>query len=262
MNSERFSNLFLGNKGSVPLSPGVLIRYSLALSPYFSLSLSLSLSLFDVRFDNRREEIEAFVKASVSEVFNDLNSQSSLTPSSNRLTSQSPPPQTVPRDSSVVKLGKMTHSAPAAPASSPALSGSPSVPAQPVTPMTRERFQLERISSFTGLDPNYILYELSLDPAYQLPLADIQSKIHEIEIQSGNDFLSLPPLLKPQDLNLTLRKNPMAAASLLKQQMLRVMGDRLVGAMSLSTLIDYNKVLPSLTSLHHLFLISPSRCVP
>jgi hypothetical protein len=109
--------------------------------------------------------------------------------------------------------------------------------------MTRERSQLERISTFTGLHPNYLLYELSLDPAYQLPLADIQTKIREIEIQgSGNDFLSLPPLMRPQDLSLMLRRNPMAAASLLKQQMLRVMGDRLVGSMSLSSLRDYSEV--------------------
>lgn len=175
------------------------------------------------RFDNRREEIEAFVKASVSEVFSDLSTQSSLMDSSPRLTSQSPPPnqQATPLDSSVVNLGK----------------SSPSPPQ-----MTRERFQLERISAFTGLHPNYLLYELSLDPTYQLNVTDIQSKIREIEIQSGNDFLALPPL-KPQALSVSLRRNPMAAAGLLKQQMLRVMGDRLVGSLILSSLKDHNEVL-------------------
>lgn len=139
-------------------------------------------------------------------------------PTSPRSQISSTPPRSI-EDSSKINLGNSSS---------------------PPVQKSREQFQLEKVSNFTGLHPNYILYELSLNPSYTLPLADVQNRIRQLE---NFDFLSSLPTVKPEDINTLFRGNPISAAGLLREQMLRVMGDKLVGAMSLSLITDYIEVV-------------------
>jgi hypothetical protein len=182
------------------------------------------------RYDARIEEIEAFVKSSVDAVLQEL--------------------ETSVHDTNALVTLPSTHSPVADPTPSPAttsavnLSSSGSNIANTNVQITRERFQLERVSSFTGLPPNYLLYELSLDSKYALPLAHIHEKIQNIQHQQNFLTVFPPPLrVNSEELKDALQKNPLAAAGILKDQMLRIMGDRLIGAMSLSLLTDCSEVL-------------------
>lgn len=113
-------------------------------------------------------------------------------------------------------------------------------PIQNNIPMTPERYRLERVSKFTGLHPNYLLYELSLDPNYRLPINDIENKIRKL--QDYNNFLLIESQLTPQEVTQILRNNPILASEIIKDQMLRMMGDRLIGSMILSSLNTFNEV--------------------
>ena len=109
------------------------------------------------------------------------------------------------------------------------------------TPMTPERYRLERVAQFTGLHPNYILYELSLDPNYKLPTADIENKIRSL--QNYDNFLLIERQLSPEEVTQLLRNNPLSASYILKDQILRMMGDRLIGSMILSSLSNFSEVI-------------------
>jgi hypothetical protein len=119
-------------------------------------------------------------------------------------------------------------------------SKSPLVQSSPSVPVTRERFQLERISTITGLHPNYLLYELSINPSFQIPTTQVQEHIRSIELYSN--FLERPPRISSQEIGNILRTNPLSSSAVIKEHLLRLMGGRLVGSMFLSSIEKFHEV--------------------